>query len=95
MDKENYYYVYKVHTNKWESSTFDNISEVRLVNGKTMFFAGSKLSKDVYVYNYQLYVNNKPVGDVYSSYTGLKLNGNILSFIGSRGNNMYLVNVTL
>ncbi len=94
-DKENYYYVYKVHTNNWESKPFDNITEVRIINGKTVFFGGTQTSKDSYLYNYQLNINNKPVGETYSAYSDVKVDGNTMTFIGSKGSNVYRVEVKL
>lgn len=93
-DLKNYFYVYKVYTNKWESKQFEAISDTKLVNGKVIFFAGTQITKGMYYYNYQLYVNNKPVGDKYTAYADLTVDdsGN-MRFIASKGNNMYLVEV--
>lgn len=93
-DIVNYYYKYNVITNNWKSDDFDVVNDTRLINGKTVYFAGNSKNKGEYIYTYRLYVNNKPVGGSYSSVTDVKVDasGN-LSFIGSRDNNMYLVEV--
>lgn len=93
-DRENYLYKYKVYTNKWKSKAFDNISEVNIINGKVIYFAGNQIKKDVYIYNYRLYVNNKPLGDSYSAFTDLEVDdAGTMTFIASKSNNMYRVEV--
>ncbi|MCI0449427.1 MAG: hypothetical protein L0Y79_06535 [Chlorobi bacterium] len=95
-DKENYIYKYTVHTNKWTSEQFDNIYELRLANGKVIFTAGTLADKDFYKYNYRLYVDNQPAGSEYSSISDLKVSAEgVLSFIASRGNDIYRVEVKL
>jgi hypothetical protein len=95
-DKQNYVYHYKVHTNKWTSAAFETIYEVRLAKGKVIYTAGNLVDRANYRYSYQLYVDNKPVGSTYSSIYDIKSGGEgKLTFIGSRGENIYLVELTL
>src|SRR4030095_4867465 len=95
-DKTNYYYKYTVYTNKWTSKPFDNLSDVKIINGKFIYLAGSSINKELFIYNYRLYVDNKPVGDAYSAYSDLRVDpSGTITFIASKGNNMYLCEVKL
>ena len=92
VDKKNYYYKYNVYSNSGESKTFDNISDLKYVNGKLVYFAGNLVKKDLYIYDYSLYVNNKKLGDTYTAYTDVNVkNDGIITFIASKGNEMYFV----
>lgn len=94
-DFTNYEYKYRVISSKGDSKEYDNISDVRLVNGKLVYFAGNRINKNVYIYNYKLYINNKPVGDQYSAYTNLNVStAGIITFVASKGSEMYWVEVT-
>ena len=93
IDRDNYYYKYKVHTGSWSSDEFDNIAELQMINGKVFFFAGNQPDRDVYSYNYFLYAENKRLGNEYSAFTEVKTVNNVLSFIASKGSNMYYVEV--
>jgi hypothetical protein len=91
-DKLNYTYKYTVVTNKGESKAFDNISDLKYVNNKLVYFAGNTVKKDLYIYDYSLYVNNKKLGDTYSAYTDVIVkNDGTMTFIASKGNDMYYV----
>ncbi|GEM_PF-847112 len=91
-DKQNYTYKYNVYTNKGESKTFDNISDLKYVNNKLVYFAGNVVKKDMYIYDYSLYVNNKKLGDTYSAYTDVAVKDDgTMSFVASKGNEMYYV----
>ncbi len=93
-DYTNYIYKYNVITNNWTSDDFDIINDARIINGKVTYFAGTQIAKGAYIYTYRLYVNNKPVGNTYGSITDIKTDGSgKLSFIASRDNNIYLVEV--
>jgi len=95
-DKENYIYKYKVHTNKWTSEQFDNIYELRLAKGKVIFTSGTLVDKDFYRYNHRLYIDNQPVGGEYSSIFDVRINREgVMTFIASRGNDIYRVEVKL
>lgn len=92
VDKKNYSYKYNVYSNIGESKTFDNISDLKYVNGKLVYFAGNMVKKDLYIYDYSLYVNNKKLGDTYSAYTDANVkNDGTITFIASKGNDMYFV----
>ncbi len=94
IDMTNYLYKYTIYTNKGESKTFDNISELRYVNNKLCYFAGNSKVKDQYIYDYTLYVNNKKLGDTYSAYTDVVVTPEgVMTFIASKGNDMYYVEV--
>jgi hypothetical protein len=94
IDYTNYIYKYNVITNNWTSDDFDIINDARIINGKVTFFSGTQKNKGEYIYTYRLHVNNKPVGNTYNSITEVKTDGSgKLSFIASRDNNMYLVEV--
>lgn len=93
-DYDNYIYKYNVYTNNWKSDDFDVVTDTKVINGKVIFFGGNAKVKGDYNYNYRLYINNKPVGDTYSSITEVKDNGSgTLSFLASRGDNIYMVEV--
>lgn len=93
-DFDNYYYKYNVITNNWRSDDFDVVTDTKLINGKVTYFAGNMKVKGEYNYDYRLYVNNKPVGGTFSSISEVKDNGSgTLSFLGSRGDNVYYVEV--
>ncbi len=91
IDKKNYTYIYKVYTNNTESDSFDNISDLKYVNGKLVYFAGNMRNKGSYIYDYTLYVNNKKLGDTFSGYTDAVVKDGVLSFIASKGNDLYYV----
>jgi len=91
IDKKNYTYIYKVYTNNTESDSFDNISDLKYVNGKLVYFAGNMRDKGSYIYDYTLYVNNKKLGDTFSGYTDAVVKDGVLSFIASKGNDLYYV----
>jgi hypothetical protein len=91
VDKTNYVYSYKVYTNKSESKEFDNIVDLKYVNGKLVYFAGNMKEKGSYIYNYTLYVDNKKLGDTYSAYTDVVVKDGVMTFIASKGNDMYYV----
>ncbi|HMQ79070.1 MAG TPA: hypothetical protein PKE39_10890 [Ignavibacteria bacterium] len=91
VDKKNYTYLYKVYTNKGESKEFDNIIDLKYVNGKLTYFAGSMKDKGSYIYEYSLYVNDKKLGDTYTGYTDAVVKDGVLSFIASKGNDLYYV----
>lgn len=91
IDKTNYTYLYKVYTNKAESKDFDNISDLKYMNGKLVYFAGNMKGKGSYIYDYTLYVDNKKLGDTYSAYTDVVVKDGVMSFIASKGNDMYYV----
>jgi hypothetical protein len=92
IDMTNYTYKYRVYTNKNESKQFDNVSDLRYVNGKLCYFAGNSTKKDSYIYDYTLYVDNKKLGDTYTAYTDVVVSeSGVISFIASKGNDMYYV----
>jgi len=93
VDKANYIYKYTVHTDKGESKPFDNISDLRMLNGKVYYFAGNSIKKDAYLYDYALYVNDKKVSDNYSAYTDVNVKNGVLTFIASKGSDIYSVEV--
>ncbi|MCC7158052.1 MAG: hypothetical protein IT281_00775, partial [Ignavibacteria bacterium] len=91
-DYDNYIFKYRVISNKGNSKEFDNISDIKLVNGKLLYFAGNQPVKNIYIYKYRLYINNKPVGDEYSAYNNLNINdAGLVTFVASKGNDMYWV----
>lgn len=90
-DMQNYTYLYKVYTNKAESKDFDNIIDLKYVNGKLVYFAGNMKDKGSYIYNYSLYVDNKKLGDTYSAYTDAIVKDGVITFIASKGNEIYYV----
>lgn len=91
VDKKNYTYIYKVYTNNNESDSFENISDVKYVNGKLVYFAGNMRNKGSYIYDYTLYVNNKKLGDTFTGYTDAVVKDGVLSFVASKGNELYYV----
>lgn len=95
-DRENYYFRYKVYTNKWESKEYDNVFDLKMHNGKVIYFAGNQITRGIYIYNMHLFINNKRVGEAYSSVTDIKISGaGVLTFMGSKGDGVYLVEVKL
>lgn len=94
IDMAAYTYKYMAVTNKGEGKKFDNMSDMRYVNNKLFYFAGNTKEKDSYIYDYSLYADNKKLGDTYSAYTDLNVSASgIMTFIGSKGNDMYYVEV--
>ncbi len=94
VDPVNYYYKYKVYSNAGESKQFDNVSDPKYINGKLYYFAGNMKKKDTYIYDYTLYVDNKKLGDTYSAYTDVVVSSaGVMTFIASKGNDMYFVEV--
>ncbi|MEO8512945.1 MAG: hypothetical protein ABI543_05270 [Ignavibacteria bacterium] len=94
VDMTNYVYKYTVYSNKGESKSFDNISELKYVNNKLCYFAGNEKRKSSYIYDYTLYVNNKKVGDTYSAYSDVNVTPDgVMTFIASKGNDLYYVEV--
>lgn len=94
VDPVNYTYKYAVYSNKGESKQFDNVSDLKYINGKLCYFAGNMKKKDTYIYDYTLYVDNKKLGDTYSAYTDIAVSSaGVMTFIASKGNDMYLVEV--
>jgi len=91
IDKKNYTYIYKVYTNSTESDSFDNIGDLKYVNGKLVYFAGSMKGKGSYIYDYTLFVNNKKLGDTFSGYTDAVVKDGVITFIASKGNDLYYV----
>jgi WD40 repeat protein len=93
-EKDGYNYKYSVYTNNWTSGKFDNISDLRIINNRIYYFAGNQLTKEEYIYTYRLYVDNKQLGDQYSAFTDINVSeSGVMSFIASKGNNMYYVEV--
>lgn len=92
-DMQNYTYLYKVYTNKAESKDFDNIIDLKYVNGKLVYFAGNMKDKGSYIYNYSLFVDNKKLGDTYNAYTDAVVKDGVITFIASKGNEIYYVEV--
>ena len=90
-DTKNYIYLYKVFSNKAESRDFDNISDLKYVNGKLVYFAGNMKDKGTYLYDYSLYVENKKLGDTFSAYTDAVVKEGVMTFIASKGNEIYYV----
>lgn len=91
-NKTEYTYKYKVTTGDWESSEFDAIDVVKLINGKSVFVAGNMFDKINYLYNYNLYIDNKLKADGYSAFLDLaydKVSGKT-SCIGCKGSSFYL-----
>ena len=64
-----------------------------LLNGKVYYFAGNSIKKDAYLYDYALYVNDKKVSDNYSAYTDVNVKNGVLTFIASKGSDIYSVEV--
>jgi WD40 repeat protein len=92
--KDGYNYKYSVYTNKWTSGKFDNISDLRIINNKICYFAGNQLTKEEYIYTYRLFVDNKQLGDEYSAFTDINVSeSGVMTFIASKGNEMYFVEV--
>jgi hypothetical protein len=95
-DYENYYFRYRVYTNKWKSKQYDNIPALKVHNGHVVYFAGNQVAKGVYVYDTYLFIVNKKTGESYSSVTDIKIDASgRLSFMASRGSSIYLVEVQL
>lgn len=91
---EGYNYKYRVYSNRWKSDKFDNISDLRIVNNKICYFAGNQLNRDEYIYSYRLFVDNKKLGDEYSAFSDITVSEKgVISFIASKGNSMYYVEV--
>lgn len=91
--REDYSYKYKVITGEWESSEYEMIDQVKIINGKIFFVAGDMFDKTKYLYNYNLYIDNMLVADNYSSITDLtydKIAGKV-SCIGCKLNSFYLL----
>jgi len=93
VDKANYIYKYTVQTDKGESKAFDNVSDLRLINGKVYYFAGNSIKKDAYLYDYALYADNKKISDSYSAYTDVNVKNGVMTFIASKGSDIYMVEV--
>lgn len=88
-------YSYILHTNNGKSEEFDLITDVKLIKGKAFFVASKFADKDKYTYKYKAYYNNKPVSIEYDSYSELNFNEitNTISFIGSKGNEIYRIEI--
>lgn len=93
VDKKNYIYKYRVVTNKSESNEFDNISDMMYLNGKLIYFAGNIQNKELYTYNYNVYVNGKKTGEAFDYYTDVNVKDGVITFLASKGSNMYYVTV--
>jgi len=94
IDYDNYIYKYWVVSSKFETPKFDNVLDLRLVNGKFIYLAGNLVQKDLYIYDYNVYVDNKKIGDTYSAYTDLSVDASgVVTFLASKGDNMYWVEV--
>ena len=93
VDYASYTYKYMVYSNKGESKQFDNMSDLNIINGKTCYFAGNMKGKDTYVYDYTLYIDNKKIGDTYSSYSDVNIKDGVMTFIASKGNDIYFCEV--
>jgi hypothetical protein len=91
IDKVNYTYKYKVYTNNGEGNSFDNVSDIRYMNGKLYYFAGKLVKKDSYVYDYALYANNKKLSETYTTYTDVVVKDGKMTFVASKGNQFYIV----
>lgn len=93
-DMSNYTFRYMAISNKGDSKKFDNMSDLKLINGKLYYFAGNMKGKDTYIYDYTLYSDNKKLGDTYSAYTDVNVNPQgVMTFVASKGNDMYYVEV--
>lgn len=93
-DMSAYTFRYMAISNKGESKKFDNMSDLKFINGKLMYFAGNMKGKDTYLYDYTLYVDNKKLGDTYTAYTDVNVTPQgLMTFIASKGNDMYFVEV--
>jgi hypothetical protein len=94
IDYDNYIYKYWVVSSKFETKKFDNVLDLKLVNGKFLYLAGMLVQKDLYIYDYNLYIDNKQVGDTYSAYSDLTVDDSgVVTFLASKGSNMYWVEV--
>jgi hypothetical protein len=90
-------YYYAIYTNKGKSSEFDNISDVSLYNGKTLYNVSRITDKENYTYKYQIYYDNKPISPEYDNIVEYKFNEKtgIVSYLISKGNEIYKVEIKL
>ncbi|HEY3251795.1 MAG TPA: hypothetical protein VGK25_11815 [Ignavibacteria bacterium] len=93
IDRTNYYYKYKVTTNKWESPEYDFIDMVKMSNGKVIYVSGNYTDRTNYIYKYSLCINNMPVAEDYESISELIIdkNSGMISCIGCKNNSFYLL----
>lgn len=96
VDKKNYIYQYTAYSNKGKSAAFDNIDNVKLLNGK-LYFAGSKITdRTNYTSKTKLYCESKPITQEYDSFTSLDAGApqpGVMSFTASKGSEIYYVEV--
>ncbi|MCC6865200.1 MAG: hypothetical protein IT280_03480 [Ignavibacteria bacterium] len=91
-DPVNYTYRYTIVSNSGKSKEFDNVGDLKYVNGKLVYFAGNMKGKGTYLYDYGLYVNNKKLGETYSAYSDVNVNNEgTITFTASNNNEIYYV----
>jgi hypothetical protein len=96
IDMKNYVYQYTAYSNRGKSAAFDNIDNMKLLNGK-LYFAGSKVTdRTNYASRTKLYCDFKPITEEYDSFTSLDAGApqpGIMAFTGSKGNEIYYIEV--
>jgi hypothetical protein len=94
VDKENYYFKYRIISNKGKSKEYDMISETQLINGKLVYFGGNLINKENYTYEYNFFADNIKIGDAFSGYSDYNVNENgIITFLASKGSNIYFIEI--
>ncbi len=94
---KDYTYETSVYTNKGKSPSFDYVDYLKLYNGKPFFVASKTIDKKLNKIQQKIYYDNKPATQDYDSISDYKLDENtgVFSFIGSKGKQIYYVEVKL
>jgi len=97
ISPKDYIYKYTVISNKWKSDSYDFIDMAKLFNGIAVYVSGDLGGRRNYTYKYKLFIDNKPATDEYDNLRDPVYDkaAKILSFIGCRDKNFYLLEFKL
>lgn len=95
LDPKNYTYESILYTNSGKSKAFDFIQNIYLYEGKALYITRKLVDKINYKYKYLMYYGNTQIGSDYDSYANFKIDDStgVATFIGSRGNAFYSVEI--
>jgi hypothetical protein len=97
VNPADYIYKYKVIARGWESPLYDAIDMANIYNGRIVYVSGEINDRSPYTYKYRLFIDNKSVTESYDNIREpvFDKSTGMLSFIGCKDNNFYILEFKL